>query len=449
MKKTRITLALIFALFLFAAHAQDARAQQPQSPAPTEAATASTARVAEIQRALREANLRGWLFYDFRLSDPLAYRILKLNQQGITTRRWFYYVPAQGEPVRIVHSIERGKLDQLPGQKRIYRSWQDLRRELSLALRPTRVPRSRVRNEARAVAMQYSPNNDIPYVSRVDAGTIELVRAVPVEIVTSADLVQRFEAVWTPEQRDTHIEASNKIHRIIIESFDEIARRIRANEPTTEYDIQQFMLRRFEEEGLTSDNEAPIVAVNANSANPHYEPTRERHSPIRRGDFVLFDVWAKLKRPGAVYTDQSWTGYVGESVPEEHARIFRIVREARDAAIDFARAATRDGKVITGAQIDDVSRGIISRAGYAEQFLHRTGHSIGTEVHGNGVNIDNLETKDSRRLIPGVAFSIEPGIYLEGRFGVRSEVDVYVGQSDIEVTGQPVQTEVIAILKNK
>jgi len=430
--------ALLLLLVFCAPHA---RAQNYEKP-PGEA---QAARVRDIQTALREARLDGWLFYDFRRSDPLAYRILKLDDKSLTTRRWLYYVPATGEPTRIVHSIERFKLDALPGRKVIYRRWQELHAAVREALSGrTNTPRRAVR---RTVAMQYSPANDIPYVSRVDAGTIEMVRAAGANVVTSADLVQRFEAVWTDEQKRTHTEAANKIRRIIADSFAEIARRINANEPTNEYDIQQFMLRRYEEEGLTSDNDPPNVSVGPNSANPHYQPDAKTHSPIRRGDFVLFDVWAKLKTPGAVYADQTWVGYVGETVPEEHQKIFRIVAEARDAATNFVRAALRDGKVIGGAQVDDVSRGRIERAGYGEQFTHRTGHSIGEEVHGNGAHIDNLETRDSRRIIPRTGFSIEPGIYLEGRFGVRSEINVYVSERDIEVTGQPIQTEIVPILK--
>jgi Xaa-Pro aminopeptidase len=293
--------------------------------------------------------------------------------------------------------------------------------------------------------MEYSPMNDIPYVSRVDAGTIELVRSFGVEPVTSAELVQQFEAVWTPAQKQSHIEASDKTHRIIMEAFAEIARRIRVNEPVTEYDIQQLIVHRWEQEGLIP--EPGIVAVNANSANPHYAPTAEVNLPIKRGDFVLIDIASKLKKLGAVFTDQTWTGYVGETVPEEFTRIFNIVREARDSAVEFVRKNVRAGKFVRGAEIDDVSRGVIQRAGYGEQFTHRTGHSIGEEGHGNGVNIDNFETRDSRRLIPGIAFSIEPGIYLEGKFGVRSEIDVYVAEKDIEVTGQPIQTEIVPILK--
>ncbi len=296
--------------------------------------------------------------------------------------------------------------------------------------------------------MQYSPTGDIPYVARVDAGTIELVRSVRgVTVVTSADLVQQFEAALSPEQLVTHREAADKLRKVIMEGFAEIGRRVRAGEATTEYDIQQFMSRRLAEEGMTAGG--GNVSVGANSADPHYHPTAERNAPIRRGDFVLFDVSEKLKKPGSIVADQTWVGYVGETVPDEHVKIFNIVREARDAATQFVRAAVREGRSIRAAQVDDVSRGVIRRAGYAEQFTHRTGHSIGEEGHGNGANIDNFETRDSRRIIARTVFSIEPGIYLEGRFGVRSEINVYVSDRDIEVTGLPVQTEIVPILKEK
>jgi Xaa-Pro dipeptidase len=420
-------------------------------PSPMRADPTPAERVAEIQTALRAAKLDGWLFYDFRGSDPLAPRILKLGDHASGSRRWFYYIPASGEPTKIVHSIERSKLDALPGKRLIYRGWQEqhshLRETLSSAAAGVSPASGKAKSDHKSsrIAMQYSPMNDIPYMSRVDAGTIELVRSCGGEPVTSAELVQQFEAVWTAAQKQSHIEASDKTHRIIMEAFAEIARRIRADEPITEYDIQQFIARRWDEEGMLP--EQPIVAVNANAANPHYTPTREVTKSIKRGDFVLLDVASKLKKPGAVYTDQTWTGYVGETVPEEFTRIFNIVREARDSAVEFVRKNVRAGKSIRGAEIDDISRGVIQRAGYGEQFTHRTGHSIGEEVHGNGVNIDNFETRDSRRLIPGIAFSIEPGIYLEGKFGVRSEIDVYVGEKDIEVTGQPIQTAIIPILK--
>jgi len=400
-------------------------------------------RVGEIQRALREANLDGWLFYDFRQSDPLAYRILKLDPKQFSTRRWFYFVPATGEPVRINHAIEQGKLDLLPGRKLIYSSWQRLNENLRDALstaKASRPPR---------IAMQYSPENSIPYISRVDAGTIELVRSLGAELASSADLVQLFEAVWTDEQYASHVKAAGNIHNIIQEAFVEVAKRIKAERPVTEYDIQQFMVQRFEDENMTCNDDHPIVSVNANAASPHYQPNAEKFAPIRRGDFLLLDVWAKQNTPGAVYADQTWTGYVGSEPSDEHVKVFTIVREARDAAIEFVREAVSAGREIRGAEVDDVSRGVIERAGYGEYFTHRTGHSIGEEVHGNGAHIDNLETRDSRRIIPRTCFSIEPGIYLPGNFGVRSEVDVYVGEGTVEVTGQPIQTELVRILKGE
>ena len=396
-------------------------------------------RVADIQGALRKAQLDGWLFYDFRGSDPLARRILQLDEHASGSRRWFYYIPAEGECHKIVHRIEPAKLAPLPGKQAEYSSWKELQARLREALP----------NDKRnlRVAMQYSPMNDIPYLSRVDAGTIELIRSLGVEVVSSAELVQQFEAVWSPEQLQFHLEASDKMHRIFFDAFGEIARRVRANEPTTEYDIEQFILRRWHEEGMGSEHDDAIVSVNANTANPHYVPTPDKALLIGRGDFVLLDLAAKLRRPPAVFTDQTWTGYVGEDVPQEYVRIFNVVREARDSAIEFVRQKIRAGKAIRGAEVDDIARGVITRAGYGEFFTHRTGHSIGEEVHGNGVNIDNFETRDSRRIIPGVCFSIEPGIYQPGKFGVRSEVDVYVREQDIEVTGQPIQTEVVPILK--
>ena len=401
-------------------------------------------RVAEIQKALEAAKLDGWLFYDFRGSDPLAARILKLGEHASGSRRWFYYIPANGEPTKIVHSIERGKLDALPGERVVYRGWQEQHALVSAALLGP--PGKRPGNPAKKrIAMQYSPNNDIPYISRVDAGTIELIRSFGVEVVTSAELVQQFEAVVTPEQKQSHIEGSDKLHRVLKEAFAEIARNIRAEKPITEYDIQQFIARRLDEEGMTRED--GIVAVNANAANPHYFPTKESNVAIKRGDFVLLDIVSKLRKPGAICTDQTWTGFVGDSVPEEYVRIFNIVREARDAATEFVRRNVREGRRIHGAEVDDVSRGVIKKAGYGDQFTHRTGHSIGEECHGNGVNIDNFETRDSRYITAGVLFSIEPGIYLEGKFGVRSEIDVYVGDKDIEVTGQPIQTEIVPILK--
>lgn len=401
------------------------------------AQTEQQKRIGEIQAALSNAKLDGWLFYDFRGSDPLAPRILKTERLS-GSRRWFYYVPAKGEPVKVVHAIEQEQLDVLPGSKLVYREWSLLKDQVGRAVFGSGKP-AQLR-----IAMQYSPNNDIPYISRVDAGTIEMVRSLGLKIETSADLVQQFEAVWTPEQLQMHLEAVGKLQRIIIEAFGEIKRRINADIPTTEIDVQQFMMKRFAEEGM---NPSPmIVAVNANAASPHYFPRGERNSPIRRGDLVLIDSVTKLAKPKAPAVDLTWVGYVGETVPEEYTKIWDIVFEAQQTAFKFVRDAFRAGRTTTGAEVDDVARGVIRKAGYAGQFLHRTGHSIGEEGHGNGANIDNLETRDSRRLIPGTAFSIEPGIYLAGRFGIRSEIDVYVSERDAIITA-PFQREIIPILK--
>jgi len=395
-------------------------------------------RVGEIQKALQAAKLDGWLFYDFRGSDYHALRILKLDETAIGSRRWFFYIPASGECTKIVHRIEAAKLDALPGKRQEYSSWKEQHAALKATLNPSsKKPR---------IAMEYSPMNDVPYMSKVDAGTVELIRSFGVDVVTSAELVQQFEAIWSPEQLQTHIEASDKMHRIFFDAFGEVARKIRANEPMTEYDLQQFIVRRWHEENMGGDHDDPIVSVTANTANPHYTPRSEGSLPIRRGDFVLLDLASKLRIPHAVFTDQTWTGYVGETVPEEYSKVFNIVRDARDSAVEFVRTSLRDGTSIRGADVDDVSRGVITKAGYGQYFTHRTGHSIGEEVHGNGVNIDNFETRDSRRITPGVCFSIEPGIYLPGKFGVRSEIDVYVNGKEIEIYGQPIQTEVVAIL---
>ena len=390
-------------------------------------------RIGEIQAALRQQGFDGWLFYDFRGSDILIPRILKTERLG-GSRRWFYYVPATGEPVKVVHAIEPYQIDVLPGKKLIYREWGLLKDQVGAA----------IGGKGKRIVMQYSPNNDIPYISRVDAGTVEMVRSLGVRVDSSADLVQQFEAVWTDEQLQMHTEAATKMQKVILEAFAEIKRRINADIPTTENDVQQFMMKRYEEEGM---NPSPmIVAVNANAASPHYFPRAGKGSPIKRGDLVLIDTVTKVKKPKAPAADLTWMGYVGETVPQEYVKVWNIVFDAQQSALKAIRDAFRAGKPITGAQADDVSRGVITKAGYADEFLHRTGHSIGEEGHGNGANIDNLETRDSRRLIPRTAFSIEPGIYLAGKFGVRSEIDVYITGSDAIIT-HPHQTEIYPIMK--
>jgi len=385
-------------------------------------------RLHEIQYALQEETLDGWLFYDFRGSDPLAYRILGLDETELSTRRWYYFIPAEGTPVGLVSTIEPYRLDRLPGPKRPFFTWQQHAERLAELLR----------NRQR-IAMQYSPGNAIPYISRVDAGTIETIRQLGVEVISSADLVQRFEAVWTQEQWQSHRRAATVVRQTVDAAFGYLS----DNAPVSEYQVQQFILDCFARHGLTTYY-PPVVAANAHSADPHYTPTAEQAALIRPGDFVLIDLWAK--EPDGVYADITWTGFMGKVVPERYQEIFQLVREARDAAISFVQERVTGGQTFFGHEVDAASRSVITNAGYGDQFFHRTGHSIGTEVHGNGANMDGVETRDTRRVLPHTCFSVEPGIYLAGDFGVRSEVDVYVTKDEAIVTGDPVQTEVIPIL---
>ena len=385
----------------------------------------------QIQTTLREQGLDGWLFYDHHRRDPIAYRVLKINPP-MCTRRWFYLIPAEGDPSKLIHRVERHNLAELPGTEIQYSSWKEQHDGLKKLL-----------EGKRRVAMQYSPLNNIPYVGLVDAGTIELVKTAGVEVVSSADLVQLFEARWSADAWASHLEAGKVVHDAVRAAFAAIRDAARSGSRISEYDVQQVMRRVFEAGGVVMD-EGPVAAVNRNSANPHYMPEREDSAPVGPNDFVLLDVWGKMNRPGAVYFDITWTGFVGAEVPSRYAQIFEIVREARDAAVDFVQAATKSGRAIYGYQVDDVAREVITRRGYGPNFVHRTGHSIGEEVHGNGANIDNFETRDTRQIIPGICFSIEPGIYLE-EFGVRSEVNVFVEESGARVTGE-IQNSVVPIL---
>jgi len=398
------------------------------------AADRSRARVIRIQQAIREQpGLDGWLFYDFRHLDPIAYRVLLLDPSLHVTRRWYYWVPAQGTPVKLQHRIEPHVLDGLPGDARAYVSWRDQQAALASLL-----------HSAKRVAMQYSPMNAIPYLSRVDAGTIDLVRSLGVEVVTSADLVQQFEAVWNDAQLASHQVAAEGLRAIVDEAFDFVGTSLAARSSLTEYGLQQYILSCMQARGLVTSS-PPIAAVNAHSADPHYAPASEGSAPIRQGDLVLIDLWAKRPGPGAVYADITWTGFVGATVPARHQDIFQIVRRARDAAVTFVQGRVRADEFPYGWEVDDVCRQVIRDAGYGQYFVHRTGHSIGEEVHGNGANIDNLETQDARRLLPGTCFSIEPGIYLPDEFGIRSELDVYLSARAAVVYGQPVQAELLPI----
>lgn len=397
--------------------------------------TAHENRIAAIQQALRGSDaLGGWLFYDFRGSDPLAYRVLLLDPARHVTRRWYYWIPAEGTPVKLLHRIEPHVLSELPGHEQLYVSWEEQRARLSSIL-----------NGRRRIAMQYSPLNAVPYVSRVDAGTVELIRSLGAEVVSSADLVQQFEAVWTDAQRASHEYATNALRRIVDEAFAHVASSLAKARRLTEYDLQQFILARIREAGMTTSS-APIAAVDAHSADPHYGPAESGSSPITRDCLVLIDLWAKRAAPGAVYGDITWTGYTGARIPEKHRTVFETVRRGRDAALAFVRERAAAGRLPFGWEVDDVCRHEIRRAGYGEFFVHRTGHSIGEEVHGNGANIDNLETQDNRRIMSRTCFSIEPGIYLPGEFGIRSELDVYISDHDAVVYGQPLQMELVPIL---
>ncbi len=383
-----------------------------------------------IQSALRERNIDAWLFYDHHHRDPIAYRLLGLPQSLMVTRRWFYLIPAQGEPLKLVHKIEAGHLDSLPGRKLQYAGWQELFDKLKEFL-----------SAYRDIAMQYSPNNLIFYVSLVDGGTLDLVRGLGKNIVSSGDLIAQFEATWTDEQIKTHFAARDLIDPITAEAFKEIGRRVR-NGGTTEHGMQQWFMEAFGRENLVTDD-PPIVAVNKNSGNPHYEPHADGSSPIREGDFVLLDVWAKQNKPEAVYYDITWTGFVGKAPSHKHRQIFEIARDARDAGVKTVQDAVSAGRQIAGWEVDQAVRGHIKKAGYGDYFIHRTGHSIGTEVHANGANMDDLEIHDERRILPNSCFSIEPGIYLP-EFGVRTEVNVLVRPKSAEVTGK-IQREIVII----
>jgi Xaa-Pro aminopeptidase len=381
--------------------------------------------IARIQKELKTVGCDGWLLYDFHNRDAIAYAVLGLEFGKFTSRRWYYWIPAVGEPVRLVSAVESTKLDSLPGEKKVYRSW----RELHASLRDTL-------GAARHVAMQYSPSCNIPYVSIVDGGTIDLIRSLGYEVVSSAGLVQTFQAVLDEDAYRSHLEAGERVQRIKDEAFELVGAELRAGRQLSQYDVQQFIARRFTEEGLTCKGEYPIVGTNEQPANPHFEPTPVNARPIRKGDTLLIDLWAKLDQPGAIFYDITWCGFVGAKPPAKYVEIFNVVRDARDAALHFIRSRFASSTPVYGWEVDDACRAVVEKAGYGQFFVHRTGHSIGEEVHGNGVNIDNLETKDERALVPGICFSIEPGIYLAGEMAARSEINVFITPSgSVEVAG--------------
>ena len=388
-----------------------------------------------MQAALREAGFDGWLFYDHHHRDPIAARILGLDEHAHITRRWYYFVPAEGEPRRLMHRIEQGRLDALPGTKAVYSSWQELHAGLDAML-----------SGFRRIAMQYSPNNDIMYVSMVDAGTVEFLRSLGKQVLSSADLVSQFEAVLTAEQMESHAVAQRAIDALLAEGWKEMGRRVRSGAGGTdgvlEYDMVLWLSEAMRRENLVWEN-GPNVSANANSSDSHYEPTAERSAPIREGDFVLIDIWGRVNQPGTIFYDITWTGVVGREPTARERQVFETVRDARDAAIIAVESAFEQGHEILGFQADDAARNVIRDAGFGDYFTHRTGHNIAQELHGSGAHLDNLETHDQRRILPNTCFSVEPGIYLP-EFGVRSEVNMLTSPGKAWVTGK-IQRELVRI----
>jgi Xaa-Pro aminopeptidase len=388
--------------------------------------------VAAIQEALRKERLDGWLLYDFHGSNPIASHLAGLDHGGhMTTRRWYYLIPADGAPRGLVHAIERHNLDPLPGEKRAYAGRQQLEAGLTSLL-----------DGVKRLAMEYSPDCAIPYLSRVDAGTAEAVRRRGVEIVSSGDLVQRFEAVWSADQLATHRSASEALYRIKDKAFAAAATALRGGRPMTEYSLQQQMVEWFSEEGLVSDS-APVVAVGANAGNPHYLPSADKSASVTKDTVLLLDLWGKHDQPGAVFADITWVGYTGAHPPEAVTRAFATIVQARDVAVRLVEDSAATGRDLRGWEVDRAARTVLEQAGFSKQILHRTGHSLGENVHGNGVHLDDYETHDDRRILPGTGFTVEPGLYFD-TFGVRTEVNVYRGEQSAQVTG-PCQTALVQL----
>jgi Xaa-Pro aminopeptidase len=390
--------------------------------------------VSDVQAALKADKVDGWLLYDFRGINPIATDVTGLARKGghLATRRWYYLIPASGEPRGLVHAIEKDSLSHLPGTTERYAG----RDQLEAGLR-------RLLQGIRTVAMEYSPGCAIPYIARVDAGTIELVRQSGATVVPSGDLVQRFSAVWDADQIATHQKASEKLYRVKDRAFDAVARRIRDGVATTEYDIQQSMAGWFRDEGLVTDSD-PIVGAMENAGNPHYQPTSTTNRPIRADELVLLDLWGKLATPGAVFADITWVGFTGRTVPARFAQAFAAICAGRDAAVDLVQRGLREGRDVRGFEVDRAASSVLRDAGYGDRILHRTGHSLGETVHGTGVNMDDYETHDDRRLLPGTGFTIEPGVYFDD-FGVRTEINMVVAERDAAVTG-PLQTEIVTLV---
>jgi Xaa-Pro dipeptidase len=387
----------------------------------------------DVQHSLGKQGVDGWLFYDFRRCNELACEFLQISEEKLLTRRFFYWIPQKGKPIKIVHSIEDKVLDHLPGDLLRYHTWQEIESHITSVLQ-----------HCKKIAMEYSPRNAIPYVSKVDAGTMDVVRGCGVEVVTSADLLQQYTNVWDSYKLETHLAAAEVLCRTVEKAWLLIAEALRAERALTEYDVQQFILREFEaNDCMTGD--APICAVNAHSADPHYCPSKINAAQIRSGDFILIDLWCKQKKPRAVYADITRVGVAAAEATPRQREIFGIVKQARDAATALLKSRFEHSLPITGCEVDECCRAVIKKAGYGSYFVHRTGHSIDENDHGNGANIDSLETRDCRHLLPGTCFSIEPGIYLPNEFGVRLEYDVFIHPNGQVLVSGGIQDEITKI----
>ncbi len=390
--------------------------------------------ITSIQEKIKDLGLDGWLMYNFRNNNPFATKILQMTEGKLSSRRYFYFIPASGTPKKLVHNIEQYDLDHLPGEKAVYSQWKTLQDGVKSILAGSK-----------KVCMEYSPNNDIPYLSKVDAGTLEFIRSFGVEVVSSGDLVQYFEARWSEEQYKDAEDTAAILLRTINKAFGYIGEQLRGRKKITEYDVQQLIMKEFARHDLTTYSPANC-SVNGNGANPHYDPSAERSSEIKKGDYILIDWWAKKNKPGGVYADFTWVAYAGTDVPKKYLEVFNVVKGARDAAVEFLQKEFAAGKKVRGCDVDDVTRSYITEKGYGKYFIHRTGHNIGEEVHGNGAHIDNFETNDVREIIPETCFSIEPGVYLPGEFGIRLEIDVYISKNkEVKLLGGKIQHDMVTI----
>jgi Xaa-Pro aminopeptidase len=386
--------------------------------------------IARVRDMLMELRCDGWLLFDFHGLNPVSTRVLGIG--GLGTRRLFVLIPAVGEPVAVAHRIELGRIEGFPGEVRPYAAWRELEQHLRAVL------------SGKRVAMEYSPKDAVPYLDRIPAGIVELVRASGAEVVGSSELVSAVAARWTPEELAGHRRAAELLRDIALAAFQQVKAWREAGSRATEQGLQTWVMEAFDRSGLQT-NSPPIVGVDAHAANPHYEPHTAGHeTEILPNQVLLLDLWAGIRRD-TVYADQTWMCWTGGSVPAEVEKVWGVVRDARDQVINVLRDKWREGWAVSGADLDDVARGVIRQAGYADWFIHRTGHSIDKDLHGSGPHLDNYETHDDRRLIAGVGFSVEPGICLRGKFGVRSEVNVYLRDDGPEVTPVELQRQLVVL----